>query len=337
MKKDRLTHIDIGAGIMIVWVVLFHALGMGREIEQGHSVENMCIIFPYLHFFMPWFFYKSGVFFKKCNNRKLLWKKDIYKFLKPFIIWSIVGYGLFLLFAWHGNYLTLHKATYSVLYNFVLNGSIPINEVLWFLLSLCLVRWIANELIPFKDDKRFIIKCIFIVVACYLITILLHLLNHHLQPRYIANVFSGLAFYSIGFCLRDIENNKWVILISFIIFVCGCFCGFTIVDMWPNKLLTGHYMLWIPTSVCGIIVFNSLCRYLTYLELLKNGFSTIGRFAMPIYVTHAIIIIIISEVIVYLQDSTLQQNASYIILGSCIVCLTLICMIWKRIASKHIL
>ena len=109
MMKERIPYIDLGAGIMILWVLLFHALGKHFALElQGlqnvagdsslpdgtHAyIDANGIIraldarafFPYLHFFMPWFFYKSGQFFKKRDAKELI-EKDTRKLLYPFII-----------------------------------------------------------------------------------------------------------------------------------------------------------------------------------------------------------------------------------------------------------
>lgn len=333
MEEKRLTYMDIAAGIMIVWVVLFHALGSGWVLEQGHEVPNTCLVFPYLHFFMPWFFYKSGMFFKH-TERKELWKKDAHKLLKPFVIWSVVGYVLFLLFAYVGNYLSFYKATVSVAHDFILKGSIPVNEVLWFLLSLCAVRWIANEILPKRGDRYFIVKCLAIIAACYLITYLCYRFNHRWLPRWIANDFAGLAFYTLGYWLRDYEHKFWIIIPCAIVYLLGCFCGFTMVDMWSNTLLSGYYLLWIPSCFCAIVLFNNVCRWIDNLSIyLSHILSAIGRYAMPIYITHALLIILMSEFITFIALPSLIAYASYVILVGLLITLPLVCFIWKKVTS----
>lgn len=103
MPDNRLKYIDVAAGIMIVWMVLFHALGSGWEISKEYTYP--CLVFPYFHFFMPWFFYKSGFLFKH-RNRVELYGKDAKKLLVPFLIWSLVGFVLFISFAAWGGYLS---------------------------------------------------------------------------------------------------------------------------------------------------------------------------------------------------------------------------------------
>ena len=119
--KSRLPYLDFGAGIMILWMVIFHILGTiwsfelngywevsdlsllpegaKATINKAGKIEclNPCILFPYLNFFMPWFFYKSGQFFKqqKISN---LWQRDWQKLFKPFLFWSVVGYVMYILF-----------------------------------------------------------------------------------------------------------------------------------------------------------------------------------------------------------------------------------------------
>ena len=74
---------------MILWMIVYHAISTawGYEvhdlwgitdasllpagvhafisIEGKLEVLNPCLVFPWLYFFMPWFFYKSGQFFTK--------------------------------------------------------------------------------------------------------------------------------------------------------------------------------------------------------------------------------------------------------------------------------
>ena len=92
---SRLRNIDLGAGIMITWMVIYHVLmwQWGLEVPDwsitdpmlipsdihafinpnGHlEVLNPCVLFPYLNFFMPWFFYKSGMLFAPKAARMMM-------------------------------------------------------------------------------------------------------------------------------------------------------------------------------------------------------------------------------------------------------------------------
>ena len=77
---ERFKYLDIASGIMIIWVLLYHALYPMLEL-------NILSKIPFLYFFMPWFFYKSGYMFN-VNTNKELFRKDFRKLLLPFAFWS---------------------------------------------------------------------------------------------------------------------------------------------------------------------------------------------------------------------------------------------------------
>ena len=95
MDSKRIPYVDTVAGIMILWMIFQHAVQSAWEIGTLSPGEmyawNPNTWFPYLNFFMPCFFYKSGAFYKK-RSVKELWYKDSHKFLRTFIIWSLAGY-----------------------------------------------------------------------------------------------------------------------------------------------------------------------------------------------------------------------------------------------------
>ena len=71
------------------------------------------------------------------------------------------------------------------------------------------------------------------------------------------------------------------------------------VDMLWCKLLNGSFWLWMPVAICGIVVFDGLCRLIMgiytkieqHVSTLtgKSLMEAIGRNAMPIYVSHVLI------------------------------------------------
>ncbi len=140
MPRQRIPFIDFAAGIMILWMIIYHALCYEWGfISRGIEITNPCVYFPYLSFFMPWFFYKSGQFFEKRPMKESL-SKDARKLLLTFVIWSAIGYTFYLLFGTLNHSLTLRSATYSIARGLFLTGKVPINEPLWFLLTLFGVR-----------------------------------------------------------------------------------------------------------------------------------------------------------------------------------------------------
>lgn len=57
--NKRLSYIDNVAGIMILWMILGHCSLFSGFCVPGYSI---------LGFYMPWFFYKSGMFFQTRNQ-----------------------------------------------------------------------------------------------------------------------------------------------------------------------------------------------------------------------------------------------------------------------------
>lgn len=53
-----------------------------------------------------------------------------------------------------------------------------------------------------------------------------------------------------------------------------------------NLCVSGHYNLWIPTSIAGIILINDIFRHLPNIRLLE----WLGEHSMEIFVTHTLVL-----------------------------------------------
>lgn len=319
-NTSRLPWLDFASGIMILWMIIYHAIVCAWEydirdlwgitdaalIPEGiHAfinnegkleVLNPCVLFPWLHFFMPWFFYKSGQFFKK-RSTKDLWKKDSQKLLKTFVIWSAIGYVFFLLFGYINDTLTLRGATYSIMRGLFLRGQIPINGPCWFLLTLFGVRFVANKLLPERGDKYTWLKIVGVVLAGYLISYLAYRFDYRLIPYWVANGAAGMSFFVLGYAMRDWDCKLLLIIPCVLVYIICCFVGFPVIDMMDNELLLGNYLFWIPVAFCCIIVFNTFCRC-TYQFTRILSLEWIGMEAMVIYVVH----FIIAQVVIFTMN-----------------------------------
>ena len=349
MKEERLIYIDLGAGIMILWMIIYHAINMawGYELNEYwnltdlsqlpdglHAIMgsdgrikklNPCVIFPYLSFFMPWFFYKSGQFFDKRSVSDLL-IKDSKKLLVTFLIWSAVGYVLLLLFESLDHTLTLRRATYSIARGLLLTGKIPINEPLWFLVTLFGVRFFANLTLPQKDDSKGWVKALGLAAIGYLIAYSAYRVNNYLLPLWVANGAAGYSFFVLGYELREYEKKWWVIAPCVIVYAICCFAGFQMVDMMYNEIISGNYMLWMPVALCSIITFNAFCRLVAEYVSLKP-IEIVGRYAMPIYVTHLLIVLTVTFIIRFEKLTFFEPYLLWVILGSYAIFLPVFCRI----------
>ncbi len=305
--------------------------GVHAYINEGGDIEIMypCSIFPYLSFFMPWFFYKSGQFFKKRERRELL-TKDARKLLLTFAIWSAIGYALFLLLGILQHSLTLRSATYSVARGFLLAGKIPINEPLWFLLTLFGVRFVANSVLPKREDKHGWWKIGAIVLICYLLAYVCFRWNHRLLPYWVANSASGLSFFALGYGVRDYENKWWLVLPCAMIYVICCFLGFPMVDMMYNTSVSGSYLLWMPTALSGIIVFNAICTWVNRYISIKP-LEIVGKNAMSIYVTHILIVTACTFIVQYSELSKCYPYILWIYFAAYALLLPFICYVTPKV------
>lgn len=107
------------------------------------------VVLPFLTFSMPWFFYKSGLFFKVMPLREGI-EKDVRKLLIPFLKWSLIGYMLYLLLLLIEGNFTWRDCVADPLKTFAIYGYIPLNVPAWFVLSLFFVRVIARFLIQWR-------------------------------------------------------------------------------------------------------------------------------------------------------------------------------------------
>lgn len=74
-------------------------------------------------------------------------RKDIGKYLKPFISFSLLGWPIWSICEMIDGTRTLLNCVLSVFHTFIIGGYIAANGALWFLLSLFLVREFANVII----------------------------------------------------------------------------------------------------------------------------------------------------------------------------------------------
>lgn len=330
MKRNRIHYIDFGAGIMIIWMIIYHALCYAEAfIARGDNSLNPCVEFPYLSFFMPWFFYKSGQFFDKRIWTEHL-TKDVRKLLLTFAIWSAIGYAMFLLFGTLNHSLTLRSATYSIVRGLFLTGKVPINEPLWFLLTLFGVRVVANAILPEKNSKYIWPIIITIAIFGYAGAYLAYRFNHPLLPYWVANGASGIVFFALGYALSNLESKWWVIVPCVLAYIICCYLGFPMVDMMYNQLIAGNYILWIPVAFCGIVVFNMLCQWITkYVHI--TPIELVGQNAMTIYITHILIVISIQFVITYCEITKLYPHLMWVFIGGYVIFLPILCYLVPKV------
>lgn len=326
MNTARLKYLDIASGIMIIWLLLFHAV-------YPMIGENICGKIPYLYFFMPWFFYKSGMMFNPMSGRELI-RKDSKKLLKTFLIWSAIGYVCYIL--WHYFFfkdLTLRLALYRPIRSFILGASIPMNGALWFLPILFCVRQISNYLL--KRIHPLLIALIFLGLYSLMLVI-----DYQYTLQWISGTLWGIIAFTFAYHFKNrinpIRVGKYLVTVAFVVYVASLFTDV------PSVYTNGDVsifskIIWPIVCAFSCVAFNSVCIFLE--RITSNMFGDksfpllryVGRHSMTYYVGHYIIFCITFDSISVIKPewySTWQGLAiTFIAYG---LILTAICIL-----SKH--
>ena len=275
--KERLIYLDIAAGIMTIWVMVFHA------IYPMYGTEELKVV-PWFYYFMPWFFYKAGMMFRPKEMRDEVrngWKKLIV----TFIIWSFIGWLAHIGWHWFAGDLTPRVVFYSPLRSLVFAAAVPINGAVWFLPILFLVRVIGNWLL----NKN--IRSELIILGSAICVLAIKLLHWRFMSVYISGTFWGLFFFSCGYLLKGRETNKWIASVAAVFFIASLFTD--IPSVYSKSGTPLIQALWYPACVAGCVTFNNVCRILgaivEKINFQRGVLQYIGKNALNFYVPHKII------------------------------------------------
>ena len=282
-KPQRDFGVDTLAGFFVLYIAFGHVLDF-YKIDS----HNLCPS-PYLYFFMPWFFYKGGMFYNAHSDTNKFLKKSFSRLVMQFIKWTIIA-----CIAYNGLALLLGepiRSPFSWFQDLYRDGSIYENKPLWFLLSLFLVRVVSTMITTSERSKLTICLVIF---GSIVIATLSNAYDIH-NPLWLFNTLSGLVYFLFGYLYGKNYSVKSFLPSLFIwIFISTFFPPG--VSMRANKTVYGCYYLWWIYSLAGIYSVNYLIR-LVPSKVLENKYNVLkfaGIHSMDIYVVHWIIIVCIS-------------------------------------------
>ncbi len=267
---------DEVAGLLIIYMIAYHIMqwaGM-QESEGMH-------IMAFMNFFMPWFFYKGGMFFKEKSSMAML-TGSFRRLMIPFFIWSIIGaivFGFFSCYYFHTH--TMLEYLKMNIYQLLTEGCVPGNAPLWFLVALFFVKIIFNKCAAEK------IPIIYPSIIGIAISMALHFYELSL-PHYVNYISSGLFFFGMGILLNEISNRYMFKVVCILVYICLSIISRPIVDIHLNTLLEGYYLLWPIWSIAGIVTINTLFEYIhkkTRVTAIPT-LAFIGRKSMTFYVVH---------------------------------------------------
>lgn len=266
----RLDYLDNVAGILISFMMLIHVLAWNVI-----PLKNDSLWLEPLQFFMYWFYFKSGMFFKQRTTRNFLnWGGK--KLLYPFLVFSLLGYILYLVTIFiNGDRNWIHYLL-TPIKEFFIAGSFGANDILWFLTSLFCVQFLYNELMLRK------VNSILIVFIGFTIAYLCHFLNIH-SPEYLGNIALGISMYSLGHICREKQFHVYVASLACLFYMCILILHPSHLNLRYDALSAdGIYILALMFSVAGCIVINNIFRYLPNIPVVHY----IGRHSMDFYVVH---------------------------------------------------
>lgn len=285
--SKRLIGIDTVSGVMLIWMM--YVVHLARFLGMDT---------PFLHFtlslmscFMPWFYFKAGMFFKPNKPFKIELRTNTKRLLIPFLFFSFIGWGGIYL----GGNLLLGRGDLSSLIeesfkNFLWYGSFNGNFALWFLLSLFTVKLLFNFFSQLK-------------VPHYLILLLsaggisFFVAGHFKHFLYIGNVFNGLFFFTLGVIMKNVLLKKSVILFSLFLLMLQFFFP-TYLDFRASEILG---VLPFPLVELSCLAGCVLFYYLFTIVFSQPVFlvTYVGKNSMRYYVVHYMIISIVLQFIEY--------------------------------------
>lgn len=279
----RVGYLDLAAGILMLWIISFHAVN-GSKVFGDVDAR---VAIPFLTFSMPWFFYKSGTFFQKDSGKKSV-MRDVRKLLLPFLRWTVLGYVAYLLMMAFDGTFCMEECVKKPLETLWIYGYVPLDVPVWFVLSLFVAKVLAHILFRLK------VHPVLVVVAGFGIAFSLHVVDNPRVPFYCANIPMGLAFLMLGYMLHKYEDCLWFFLLAMAGYLAFLFADTPVVGLHRNVHLSGNYCLWPLFSICGIVAFNKVCKWLCmafdmFGTLCQRPICLLGQYSIQLLVSHAFV------------------------------------------------
>ena len=193
MGKSRIAYLDFISGLLILYMVFpIHVLSQ-TGLERYNYLSSV------FFFFMAWFFYKAGMFFKPTSSEAVL-KKTFKRLFVPFLVFSIIGdLVLDIHFCLTG--ITSYKYYIASLKSVIIDGNAVGNVPLWFLLSLFIIH---NG---FNLAKKCLNTYVTLITAAA-VPICMHYAQ--IDIPVISHTFAGLFFFICGYLIGEYPPQKIV-------------------------------------------------------------------------------------------------------------------------------
>lgn len=277
----RYHFIDIAKGIGITLVVLFHV----PDINQVSYIDNFNWGGYITTFYMPLFFFLSGLFF---NPSKI--KKRVIQLLYPYVSFILIGALLYVA----KRALSGEAFSWSAVYAPFIGKTLGYpNTPCWFLLSLMQVDIIAYLLQ--KIEKKYII-----LFLSLLVSVIGYIWGSFVSDvRYYTDVaMLCTLFFTIGYLFKDVLIGKVTVMT-------GAFClavSIMIYVIWPGtcnvsqNYIEGGYIRFVMLASLASLGVIGLSKAM---ERTKVGLilEFYGRNSLIVLCTHCILIPIVFKLV----------------------------------------
>lgn len=313
--RTRVEYLDGLAGLLICYMMLNHIV---LRSNIGISVDNVWL--EPLQFFMFWFFYKSGMFYKPKTTKQLLISGG-QKLIVPWLVFGMLGHIVNCIsLAIEGDFNWKHYLL-SPFKELLFTGGLEGNRPMWFLFTLFCTQLIFNFL-----HKREISS--WLMVICGMVwSMSMYQLGYN-SPTYMVNIPLAIAVYALGYLWKDTQFSKLYVTISTVVY-------FAVLLICPSHLIFaantlnsgGIYVFAIVFSIAGCVLFDNIFRYLPHVTILQY----IGRHSMVYYVSHWLLLTLC--LIVF---EKLWRPNFMLVVAMCFSCLFMPPVIEKIVVACHL-
>lgn len=286
---ERQSYLDNISAILIAYMIFIVHLTYFCPV-YGFIIDILRLL---LYFFMAWFFFKSGMFFKDKPIKAVI-KSSAKRLLVPWTVFNAIGIVVMVLQAYFGSGLSLFPLLMTSMEVIAFNEAIWADLPLLFLLSLFVVRIVFVVLYRCRVNvwallAIFLTATLFIHYTCYVSwkwtdNIPYTIVGHHLPKNallIIGNVCYGSLFYTLGYILRTKQYNRVVMVIACLAFAAHFFYP---IDIDTRIIDTPNMPLIIFFCLAGLIVVDNVFK--KYLNRPVSILTYVGRNSMTYYIVH---------------------------------------------------
>lgn len=282
---QRLNHLDVIRGLMIIWMLVHHISLNYGYIHFGDTTPGVTV-FTLMSFFMTPFYVFSGFLFYAKRNFYSFTMNKVRKLLIPYIVFTLFGILVFELYS----FIVKHSFDTGFIYSFIPTATFNTNTPCWFFISLffvCELYYIAFSIVSNLNSKwggQFLRLGI---LGCF---ILAYFTKNHPQYFGYGNILLGLVYFHLGQELKAYEgwikrNKMLVFVLALIIY---CVIGFiypTSLSFVLNILTRGSYFanLLFSVSACMLLWFVSQKFDNT---IPGKSLAYIGRISLVVFAFH---------------------------------------------------